>query len=80
MEKEKIDPELKEVILQRIISSKLPDNIKMSIGNMSKEPMGLGEIADHVKKEDEIGRKIIEMELVYLRALKEGVISKIQHG
>mgnify|MGYP001378575146 CR=1 FL=1 len=80
MEKEKIDPELKEVILQRIISSKLPDNIKMSIGNMSKEPMGLGEIADHVKKEDEIGRKIIEMELVYLRALKEGGISKIQHG
>ncbi len=80
MEKEKIDPELKELILQRIASSKLPDNIKMSIGNLSEEPMGLREIADHVKKEDEIGRKIIEMELVYLRALKEGIISKIQNG
>jgi len=79
-EKQKIDPELKEVILQRIMSSKLPENIKFSIGNMSKEPMGLGEIAAHVKREDEIGRKIIEMELAYLKALKEGVISKIQHG
>ncbi len=80
MEKEKIDPELKEIILQRIISSKLPDNIKMSIGNMSKEPMGLSEIAAHVQREDEIGRKIIEMELAYLKALKEGVISRIQNG
>lgn len=80
MEKEKIDPELKEIILQRIMSSKLPENIKMSIGNMSKEPMGLGEIAAHVKREDEIGRKIIAMELVYLKALKEGVIRKIQYG
>jgi len=80
MEKEKIDPELKEIILQRIMSSKLPENIKMSIGNMSEEPMGLGEIANHVKREDEIGRKIIKMELSYLKALKEGVISRIQNG
>jgi len=80
MEKENIDPELKEIILQRIMSSKLPENIKLSIGNMSKEPMGLCEIATHVKREDEIGIKIIEMELAYLKALKEGVISRIQHG
>ncbi len=38
-EKEKIDNELKELVLQRILSSKLPDNIRLSIGNLSKEPM-----------------------------------------
>ncbi len=77
-EKVKIDPELKEIILQRILSSKLPENIRISVGSMSKEPMGLQEIAEHVKKEDEIGEKIIKMELHYLKALKEGIVSRIQ--
>jgi len=73
----KIEPEIKEIILQRILSSKLPLNIKLSIGGCSDEPMGLLEMAEHVKKEDEIGQKIIRMELNYLRMLKEGVVEKI---
>lgn len=76
-EKKKIDLELKEIILQRISSSKLPDNIKLSVGSLSQEPMSTQEIVEHIKKEDEIGKKIIQMELNYLKALKEGIISKL---
>ena len=75
---QKINPELKEIILQRLRSSKLPDQIRMSIGGLSKEPMNITEVAEHVSREDEIGRKIIEMELAYLKALKEGIVEKIQ--
>ncbi len=74
----KIEPEIKEIILQRILSSKLPSNIKLSVGNSTNEPMGIMEMAEHVKKEDEIGQKIIRMELNYLKALKEGIVEKIQ--
>ena len=76
--KAKIEPEMKEIILQRILSSKLPSNIKLSVGNSTEEPMGILEMAEHVKAEDEIGKKIIRMELNYLKALKEGIVEKIQ--
>lgn len=70
-----INPELKEIVLYRLMSSKLPDNIQIAIGNLSKEPMKMNEIIEHVKKEDEIGKTIFEVELNYLKALKEGIIS-----
>ena len=73
----KISPELKEIIIYRIKSSKLPKNIRMSIGNLSKEPMDTEEIVKHVEAEDIIGKKIIQMELFYLQALKEGIVSKL---
>jgi len=77
--KEKINPELKEVVVQRLLSSKLPENIKLSVGGLSEEPMSLSEIIEHVKKEDETGRIVIEMYLAYLKALKEGIVKKIQN-
>ncbi len=76
----KIEPELKEIVLQRILSSKLPSNIKLSVGNSTEEQLGILEMAEHVKKEDEIGKKIIRMELNYLKILKEGIVEKIQSG
>ena len=76
---EEINPELKEIILQRLITSKLPQNLRVSIGNASQDPMAMQEVIEHVKKEDEIGKKIIKIQLSYLKALKEGIISKIQN-
>ena len=73
----KINSEIKEIIIYRIKSSKLPENIKMSIGNLSKEPMSTEEIVKHVEAEDIIGKKIIQMELFYLQALKEGIVSEL---
>lgn len=77
-EKLQINPELKEIIVRRIESSKLPENIQLSVGGLSQEPMNLQEVVQHVRDEDETGIKIIEMELEYLKALKEGIVSKIQ--
>ena len=51
----------------------LPQNKKISIGSygdFSKE-----ELINHIKKGDEIGKKLIEIELKFLRALKEGIIA-----
>lgn len=79
-ETRKIEPEIKEIVLFRIKSSKLPQNIRLSIGELSKEPMTIRETIKHVEQEDEIGRKIIEMELNYLKALKKGLIPQIQNG
>lgn len=74
---EKISSELKEIVLYRLMSSKLPDNIELAIGDISGEPMGMKEIIEHVKLEDETGKIIIEMELNYLKVLKEGILSQI---
>lgn len=40
-----------------------------SFGEFSKE-----ELITHVKKRDEIGKKLIEVELEFLRTLKEGIV------
>lgn len=71
--KEKVDKEIKEIVLFRIKSSKLPSNINLFIGN-SKEPLTKVDLINHVEKEDEIGRKIISMQMNYLRVLKKGII------
>lgn len=49
----------------------IPDNLKLSIGGgeYSKD-----ELIKHVEQGDEIGKKIIEIEMSYLRSLKEGVL------
>ena len=78
-EKQHISQELKEIIIRRIESSKLPENIRLSVGSLSQEPMNLQDIIIHIQKEDEIGKKIIEMESDYLKALKEGIIPKLQN-
>ena len=75
--KERIDPELKEIVIQRLLSTKLPENIKLSVGSLSEKPMSMNELVEHVREEDEIGMTVMDMQLNYLRALKEGIIKKI---
>ncbi len=70
--KEKVDKEIKEIVLFRIKSSKLPPNINLFIGN-SKESLTKLDLINHVNKEDEIGKKIIAMQMNYLRVLKKGI-------
>ena len=77
MKIDELNSELKEIIIKRIESSKLPQNILLSIGGMTDEPMNLADVINHVKNEDEVGKKIIQMELEYLKALKEGIVSRI---
>lgn len=65
-----MEEDIKKLVIARIKS--LPEGTGVSIGssgNFSKEDM-----IQHVEKNDEIGRKIIEIELNFLQKLKEGII------
>ena len=61
--KEEIHNEDWEVATERVMM--MPSNLKMHIGSfgtLSKE-----EIIEHLEKRDETGRRIVEMQLKYLR-------------
>ncbi len=65
-----MNPEITELVIARLET--LPANLKMSIGNygeFTKE-----ELIEHVKKRDQIGNKMVEIELEFLKAMKEGVV------
>ena len=66
------DSEIKEIVIARL--DVLPIDRKISIGNegtFSKE-----ELIEHVQKGDKIGKKIVEIEMEFLRSFKnEGMFS-----
>ena len=64
---DKITEEIKKIVLARIRA--MPDSLRISIGGegeFDKEKMIL-----HLEREDEIGKKLVEMHLHYLRSFKE---------
>ncbi len=67
-EENKIDEELKKIVIARIEIS--PANEKISIGSTGE--LTKREMIENVEKETDIGEKIIEIQLNYLRSLKEG--------
>ncbi len=70
--KEKIknkEDEIKELVIARIKT--LPSDKKMSIG--SEGDFTRDELIEHVEKKDDLGKKVIEVQMEYLRLLKEGI-------
>ena len=63
--------EIRELVMARL--STFPSNKKICIGNYGE--LTREDMIKHVSKEDEIGKIIIEIELAYLRALKQGIVS-----
>ncbi len=62
------EQEIKELVIARLKT--LPEGKEISIGGekgLSKE-----ELIRHVQEGDEVGRKMIEIEMNFLRGLKEG--------
>ncbi len=62
--------DIKELVIARLET--LPPDKKISIGNygeFTKE-----ELIEHVKKNDPVGNKMIEIEMEFLRAIKEGLV------
>jgi len=62
--------DVKELVLIRMET--LPSHKKISIGSygeFSKE-----ELIQHIKDDDEIGKKMVQVEMEFLRALKKGLI------
>ena len=68
--KQKISDDLKDLVVARL--DVLPSDKKISIGSngeFTKE-----ELIERVKKGDEIGQKVVELEITFLKALKEGIL------
>jgi len=65
-----VSEDIKKLVVLRLET--LPPDKKVSIGSygdFKKEELIL-----HVQKEDAIGKKMIEIELEFLRALKKGIV------
>ncbi len=65
-----IEEELKEIVIARL-NTISPDK-KISIGSVGD--FRKDDLIEHVKKNDDIGKKIVEVELSFLRAQKEGLV------
>jgi len=61
--------EIKKLVLLRLET--MPETIRISIGLEGKE-LAREDLIDHVKKEDHLGKMIIEMQLRYLKSMKTG--------
>lgn len=64
------DQEIRNLVIERLKT--LPQQTGISIGSMGD--FGKDELIQHVEQNDEIGKKIVEAELNFLRSLKEGLL------
>lgn len=62
--------EIKELVIARLDA--LSTTKKISIGNYGE--FTKDELIQHVKKGDSLGHKMIEIEMEFLRAIKEGLV------
>lgn len=69
--KEEISEDLKELVIARL--EVLSSDKRFSIGSDKKE-FTKDELIEHVKKGNETGKKVVELELTFLRALKDGTL------
>lgn len=67
----KIDEDIKKLVIARL-QTLSPDK-KISIGSSGE--FSRDELIQKVKDEDIIGKKIIEIEMEFLRSLKEGILA-----
>jgi len=65
-----VSKEVKDLVIFRLQA--LPPSIKMSIGSM--EGLSKEQLIEHVKDEDEIGQRIIEIQMHFLQSIKTGKI------
>ncbi len=56
----------------------IPSNVELSIGNEGS--FSIDELIERVKKQDNIGRKMIEMQLAYLRSLGNLPTQELQNA
>lgn len=66
----KLDEEIKKIVIARLET--LPSNKKMSIG--SEREFNKEELIQRVKEGDEVGKKIIQIEMEFLTSLKKGLL------
>ena len=62
------EEEIQQLVIERL--NIFPSELKISIG--ANGVFSKDELIEHVKKNDQIGKKIIEIQLSYLRSFKNG--------
>jgi len=62
-----ISKEIVELVIARLET--MPANVNLSIGDEGS--FTVKDLIERVKAEDEIGKKVIELQLSYLRSLKD---------
>ena len=67
----KTNAEIKELVMARLLT--FPSNKKICIGEHLE--LTRDDMIKHVRKDDELGKKIIEIELAYLKGLKQGIVT-----
>ncbi len=68
--KEKKKDTIKELVLARL--EVIPADASISVGSMGS--YSKDELIEAVKKNDELGKKITEIQLKYLQLLKKGIL------
>lgn len=63
------DKEIIELVMARL--KNLPSDKEISIGSSGE--FTKDEIIEHVRKDDEIGKKMIAIEMDFLRSIKDGI-------
>ena len=66
------DEDIKQLVVLRLET--MPANVKLSIGSHGE--FDKDELIKQVNENSEIGNKIIEIELEFLRAMKKGIIEE----
>ncbi|MEK6920636.1 MAG: hypothetical protein AABX82_02035 [Nanoarchaeota archaeon] len=66
-----IDEDIKKLVIARL--EVLPSDKKISIGSIGE--FTKEQLIQSVKNEDAIGRKMIQIEIEFLQALKEGIVT-----
>ena len=64
------EEDIKRLVITRL--ELLPKNLKVSVGASGE--FTPKELVEHVKKGDELGKKFIQIDMEFLRAMKEGII------
>ncbi len=60
------EEEIRKIVIARL--SSMPENIKVSIGTYGS--FDKYELIDRVNKGDEVGKKVVEIQMFYLRFMK----------
>ena len=78
-EKNELKP-ISEDIINLVIArlETIPSNIELSVGNEGS--FSINDLIERVKKQDEIGKKMIEMQLAYLRSLGKLPTQELQNA
>ena len=62
----------KEIAIERLRQA--PPTIKVSFGTKNGEFMSRDEIIEQIERDTEIGKRVVKIQLEYLKAFKNGVL------